>query len=337
MGTKKDLKNTILIFNDKSNNSNIEVYLDKNSDTVWMNEQQIADLFQKARSGINAHLTNIFNSGEVDEKSNVRKIDIANSDKPVKFYSLDTIISIGYRVDSKIAIKFRKWATRVLKEYAIKGFALNDELLKNASKPKYFSELLFRIRDIRSSEKNLYSKLLEIYATSIDYDSNDEKTIEFFKTVQNKMHYAISGKTAAQIIYERTNHKEDLMGLTSFKGNYIKPNDVAIAKNYLKEDELKRLNLLVSMFLDYAEMNILDKKPMYMKDWLLKLNSTIELNDVCVSKDKGSISHKQAVDKALKEYHEYKKINNNQLSEIEEEFLKKIKELNLIKKGGKDQ
>lgn len=338
MSKKNNKGNQIVIFKDKNNQIKLDVYLDEQLETVWLNLKQISELFDRNKSNISRHIKNILEAQELDDSVVAKNATTASDGKSyiVEYYNLDMIISIGYRVNSKRAVEFRKWATSILSEYIVKGYALNDELLKNGGRAKYFNDLLFRIRDIRSSEKNLYSKLLEIYATSVDYDPSDEKTIEFFKKVQNKLHFAVSHKTAAEIIFERANHKEILMGLTSFKGNLIKPIDTTIAKNYLNEEELKKLNLLVSLFLDTAELMAFNKKQMYMKDWIEKLDNHLKLVGSDILNTSGSISHEKAIDKALDEYQRYKDLTNLQLSDVEKEFLKKIKELNLIKKDKKE-
>lgn len=316
-------QSNILIYQSEDGQTKIDVKIQE--ETVWLSQNQMAELFQRDRSVISKHIKNIFLESEVDEKSNVQFLHIANSDKPVAIYSLDVIISVGYRVKSHRGTQFRKWATQRLNEYLIKGFAMNDDLLKRAGGGNYFQELLGRIRDIRSSEKVFYRQILDIYATSIDYEPRVETTQQFFKSVQNKMHFAAHGHTAAEIIYKRANAEEIFMGIKTFDGSKPKKSDVIIAKNYLVEDELNILNRIVSAYLDFAELQAIRQKPMYMKNWVEKLDDFIKLTGSELLSNAGEISHKQAKIKAELEYEKYKGKIKAELSEVEIDFLESIK------------
>lgn len=287
--------NQIIIYQTEDGQTKIDVTVEK--ETVWLTQSQMAELFQRDISVISRHIKNIFEEGELDEKSNLHFLQIANSDKPVAFYSLDVIISVGYRVKSLRGTQFRIWANKVLKEYMIKGFAMNDDLLKDPTS-NYFDELLKRVRDIRSSEKMFYRKVLDIYALSIDYNPKSDESKTFFATVQNKMHFAASGKTAAELIYERADSKKDFMGLTSWKGYMPQKNDALVAKNYLTEDELDTLNRIVSMYLDFAELQAKARKPMYMKDWIAKLDAFLNISERDILTHAGKISSEFAQTKA---------------------------------------
>ena len=282
----------------------------------------MAELFQRDRSVISKHIKNVFDEGELQKESNVQILHIANSDKPVEFYNLDVIISVGYRVKSKRGTQFRIWATGILKEYMRKGFALDDERLKNLGGGGYFRELLDRIRDIRASEKVFYRQVLEIYATSIDYDPKAEISIAFFKKVQNKIHYAIHGQTAAEVIYNRADAEKEFMGLTTFKGNQPILKEAVVAKNYLSEKELRAMGQLVSGYLDFAERQAEREQVMTMKDWAEHLDRILTMSGEQLLQGNGSISHKQAVDKATGEYKKYKA---RTLSTVEEDYLNSIK------------
>jgi hypothetical protein len=251
-------------------------------------------------------------------------LHIANSDKPVTFYNLDVIISVGYRVKSHRGVQFRKWATSLIKEYLIKGFTMNDELLKEAGGGKYFDELLARIRDIRSSEKVFWRKVLDIYATSVDYDPNAPMTIEFFKTIQNKMHWAAHGHTAAEIIYQRADANKLNMGLTSFSRNKPSKQETEIAKNYLNEQELNVLNRMVTAYLEVAELQALNRQLMYMKDWIDRLNQFLTMTGNEILENSGTVSHENALKKAHREYDKYKERLKNELSNVEEDYIKQI-------------
>ncbi len=325
----------ILIYQTDDGLTKIETRLE--NQTVWLNQHQIAKLFQVDRSGISKHINNIFEDEELEEKSNVQNLHIANSDKPVKFYNLDIIIAVGYRVRSNQGIKFRQWATQILKEYMVKGFTLNDDMLKELGGGTYFDELLERIRDIRSSEKVFYRKVLDIYETSIDYDAKDETSQIFFKTIQNKMHFAAHGHTAAEIVWQRADAESRHMGLTTFKGKEPNKKEIKIAKNYLNEDELNILNRTVTAYLEFAELQALNKKPMYMTDWIKKLDDFLNLTGQEVLIHKGKRSHTQAMNKAIKEYDLFKEKMINQISEVEKDYLSHIEQtqkvLKDIKKG----
>lgn len=311
----------ILLYQTEDGQTKVEVRLA--DDTVWLTIDQMAELFQKSRSTINEHILNIFKEGELDEESVKRKIGISDfSTKPTNLYNLDVVISVGYRVKSLRGTQFRIWATERLREYLIKGFTMNDDLLKQGG--GHFEELLERIRDIRSSEKVFYRKVLEIYATSIDYDPRAETTRLFFQTVQNKLHWAAHGHTAAEVIFQRANAQLPFMGLTSFKGIRPAKQEVSVAKNYLHEDELKVLNRLVSAYLDIAEVNAMQRRPMSMQDWISVLDGFIQMSRQDILKNAGSISADIARDKALAEYEDYKKRSSQELSEVERQFLESI-------------
>jgi hypothetical protein len=325
----------IIIYQTEDGNTKIETRLE--DETVWLTIDQMAELFQKSRSTINEHILNIYEEQELDRQFSMRKI--GNSDfstKPTNFYNLDVIISVGYRVKSHQGTKFRQWATARLREYIVKGFTMNDELLKQAGGGNYFEELLARIRDIRSSEKVFWRKVLDIYATSIDYDPKLEMSIQFFQTVQNKMHWAAHGHTAAEIIYQRIDAKKPNLGLTHINGNKPTKQEIEIAKNYLNEDELNVLNRMVTAYLELAELQALNRKPMYMKDWIERLDNFIQMTGNNILQNAGTISHQQAIDKANAEYEKYKGQTKNQLSEAEKHFVKHIeataKKLNPKKK-----
>jgi hypothetical protein len=326
----------IIIYQTEDGNTKIETRLE--NETVWLTIDQMADLLQKSRSTINEHIINIFKEGELIEESVVRKIGISDfSTKPTNFYNLDVIISVGYRVKSLRGTQFRIWATERLREYLIKGFTMNDDLLKLGG--GYFEELLERIRDIRSSEKVFYRKVLEIYATSVDYNPNAETTKLFFQTVQNKLHWASHGHTAAEIIFQRANAQLPFMGLTAFKGKKPAKNEITIAKNYLKEEELAILNRLVSAYLDIAEVNALQRKTMTMKDWIEVLDGFIKMSRQEILTNAGKISAELAQKKAIAEYETYKSKSEIELSEVEKQFLASIenanKELKAIKNNKK--
>ncbi len=323
--------NSIIIYKDSNGKLQVEVRLE--GDTVWLTIEQISLLFNKSRSTINEHIINIFKEKELSESNSMKKI--GNSDfstKPTNYYNLDVIISVGYRVKSAQGTKFRQWATERIKEYVVKGFIMDDERLKNLGGGRYWKELLDRIRDIRSSEKVLYRQVLDLYATSIDYDPKSSESIEFFKIVQNKLHYAVHGHTAAEIIAERANAGKPFMGLLTFSKGGVVKKDIAIAKNYLTEEELKVLNNLVSGYFDFAEIQAMKKKPMRMKDYIKQLDNILQATGEELLSGAGGISHKQAIDKAEGEY---KKYQENNLSSAEKDFLESIKLVE--KKLGKDK
>ena len=321
----KDSNSEIIIYQSENGNTKIDVLLE--NETVWLTQAQIVDLYQSSKSNISEHIKHIFEDGELDKDSVVRNFRTTASDGKeynTNYYNLDMIIAIGYRVRSNVGTAFRKWATERLKEYMIKGFTMDDERLKGNAGGNYWKELLSRIRDIRSSEKMLYRQVLELYATSIDYDPKSDESLEFFKVVQNKLHYAAHGHTAAEIIYERSDSTKPFMGLTNFPGDFPTKNDITIAKNYLTEDELNNLNLLVSGYFDLAERNAINHKHMYMKDYLDHLNETLKSQGDKVLEGSGKISHKQATTKALQEYSKYQ---IETLSPVEEDYLKTVKEI----------
>lgn len=316
------MSSEILIYQTEDGKTKIQTRLE--NETVWLSQEQMAELFQRDRSVISKHIGNIFNEGELEEKSNVQNLHISSSDKPVKFYSLDVIISVGYRVKSHRGTQFRIWATQRLREYIVKGFTMNDELLKEAGGGNYFDELLARIRDIRSSEKVFWRKVLDIYATSIDYDAKAEMSFLFFKTVQNKMHWAAHGETAAETIYSRIDATKPNLGLTNFKGDKPNKQEIEVAKNYLNKEELDVLNRMVTAYLELAELQALNRKPMYMKDWINRLDDFLTMTGSEILTNAGSISHQKALDKAHKEYEKYKEQTKNELSKAEKDFIKQI-------------
>ncbi len=303
-------------------NTVIEVVL--SDDTVWLTIDKMAELFQRNKSTISRHIKNILESGELSADSVVAFFATTATDNKVynvQYFNLDMIISIGYRVNSLRGVQFRMWATSVLREYLIKGFAMNDSLLKNAGGGNYFDELLARIRDIRSSEKIFYRKILEIYALSIDYDPRSESTKKFFATVQNKMHYSVHGRTAAEIIYERADAQKDFMGLTTWTGVLPTRNDAEYAKNYLSEDEIDTLNRIVSLYLDFAELQAKSHTPMYMKDWLAKLDDFLKLSGKELLTHNGQISAEVARMKADTEYEKFQQRTMYELSPVELHFI----------------
>ena len=306
--------------------------------TVWLNQEQIGALFNKSKATISEHISNIFKEGELDEEVVVRKfrtttqhgaIEGKTQSREVKYYNLDVIISIGYRVKSIQGTRFRQWATERLNEYIVKGFTMDDERLKNLGGGSYWKELLDRIRDIRSSEKVLYRQVLDIYATSVDYDPRTEASKLFFKIVQNKLHYAAHGHTAAEVIYERADAEQPFMGLTTFEGELPAIKDIKIAKNYLKEDELKILNNLVSGYFDFAEIMAMEHRPVYMMDYVNQLDTIMQSTGRPLLKGAGSISHQEAMDKALAEYRKYQV---KTLTPVEEAYLESINALGKIAK-----
>lgn len=314
---------SIIIYQTEDGRTKIETRLE--DETVWLTIDQMADLFQKSRSTINEHILNIYEEQELDQQATMRKIGISDfSTKPTNIYNLDVIISVGYRVKSHQGTKFRQWATARLKEYLVKGFTMNDELLKQAGGGNYFDELLARIRDIRSSEKVFWRKVLDIYATSIDYDPKQDISVLFFQTVQNKMHWAAHGHTAAEIIYQRIDSTKPNLGLTHFKG--IKPTkqEAEVAKNYLNEDELNILNRMVTAYLELAELQALNRKPMYMKDWIDRLDDFLRMTGNDILSHAGTVSHQQMLKKAQSEYEKYKSYASAELSESEKHFVEQL-------------
>lgn len=315
-------KGQFLLYQTPDGDSQIEVKLQ--NDTVWLSLDQMAELFQRNKSTISRHIKNVLEDGELEADSVIANFATTATDGKkysVAYYNLDMIISVGYRVHSYRGVQFRIWATKVLKEYIVKGFAMNDDLLKRAGGGNYFDELLARIRDIRSSEKVFYRKVLEIYALSIDYDPRVEMTQKFFKTVQNKMHYSVHGHTAAEIIYERADAEKDFMGLTTWSGAMPTKPEAEIAKNYLTHEEIKSLNRIVSLYLDFAEMQAEEHRPMYMKDWINILDDFLRISRKDILTHAGKISAKLAKEKADQEYDRFKERTRNNLSPVEIHFL----------------
>ena len=318
-------KGQFLLYQTPDGDSQIEVKLQ--NDTVWLSLDQMAELFQRNKSTISRHIKNVLEDGELQEEATIANFATVQNEgtrkveRVIAYYNLDMIISVGYRVHSYRGVQFRIWATKVLKEYIVKGFAMNDDLLKRAGGGNYFDELLARIRDIRSSEKVFYRKVLEIYALSIDYDPRVEMTQKFFKTVQNKMHYSVHGHTAAEIIYERADAEKDFMGLTTWSGAMPTKPEAEIAKNYLTHEEIKSLNRIVSLYLDFAEMQAEEHRPMYMKDWINILDDFLRISRKDILTHAGKISAKLAKEKANHEYDKFKERTKNNLSLVEIHFL----------------
>ena len=318
----------ILIYQTDDGQTNIEVKIE--DDTVWLTQQQMSELFQTSRTNVVEHIKHIYEEGELDEISTcrnfrqVRKEGNREVTRQIPHYNLDMIISLGYRIKSVIATRFRQWATQRLKEYMIKGFTIDDERLKGNGGGNYWKELLDRIRDIRSSEKVLYRQVLDLYATSVDYNPHSEESVKFFKIVQNKLHYAAHGHTAAEVIYQRADAEKPFMGLTSFSGELPALKDIGIAKNYLEENELRVLNNLVSGYFDLAEINAIEHKPMYMDDYVKQLDSVLSSGNRKLLTGSGSVSHKQALEKAKSEYRKYQELT---LTPVEKAYLESIKEV----------
>jgi hypothetical protein len=314
----------IVIYHNKENEISLNVRLE--DENVWLTQANLSELYQTSKSNVSEHIKHIFSEGELDENSVVRKFRTTASDGKnyeTSFYNLDLIISLGYRIKSRIATQFRIWATQRLKEYIIKGFTMDDERLKNSGGGGYWYELLNRIRDIRSSEKILFRQVLDLYATSVDYNPKSTVSIEFFKIIQNKLHFAVHGHTAAEIIYKRADSDKPFMGLTTFSGIQPTQKDIYVAKNYLTETELKILNNLVSGYFDFAEIQAMKHKPMYMDDYVHHLERILASTGENVLQNAGSVSHQQAVEKALSEYRDYQL---KTLSPVELEYLETIKE-----------
>ena len=327
-------KTSLIMYTTEDGITQIQATFDK--DTVWLSIDQMAELFQRDKSTISRHIKNIFEEGEYISDSVVANFATTAKDGKtyqVEYYNLDVIISVGYRVKSLRGTQFRIWAMQILKEYMQKGFALDDNRLKELGGGNYFDELLERIRDIRSSEKVFWRKVLDIYATSIDYNPSAESSVAFFKQVQNKMHWAAHKHTAAEIIYERADSDKQNMGLTSWSGKQIKKTDVEIAKNYLSEKELDALNKIVTAYLDIAEVRALDHEPMYMKDWLETIDDYLKMTRREILSTAGRISHEQALDKAHEEYKKFKAKERDQISLVEKHFLESIGELDKIGDG----
>lgn len=324
--------NDIVIYKSSDGATRLSVQLD--GETVWLTQQQISSLFGRDVSTISRHIANVFDEGELEEKSNLQKMQISSSDKPITLYSLDVIISVGYRVKSQEGVRFRQWATAVLREYVVKGFALDDDRLKQGGS-SYWKELLDRIRDIRSSEKVLYRQVLDLYATATDYDPKAQESIKFFKIVQNKLHYGAHGHTASEVIFERADADKPFMGLSTFSGNQVTKKDIGVAKNYLTEDELQNLNMLVSGYFDVAELRAVRHIPTTMQDFIEQLDQVLTITDSPVLNGSGKRSHKQAMAKAEEEYRKYQ---NKTLSPVEEEYFKQLAavERNLSKRSYSD-
>ncbi len=323
----EDNKNGIIIYQDDNGMTKINVrFADED---VWLTQQQLAEIYDTTQENISMHISNIFGDNELDQNRTHKKYLLVRQEggrkvqRNMDHYNLDMIIALGYRVQSQVATRFRRWATERLHEYIQKGFTMDDERLKQGGN-RYFRELLQRIRDIRASERNFYQQVTDIYATSIDYDPRDTMTRDFFATVQNKLHYAVHEHTAAEVIYNRVDNGKPMVGMTNFKGNYITRDDVKIAKNYLTEGELQRLNLLVSQFLDFAEFQALEMKEMRMTDWIEALDNQIIMLQRKLLEGKGQVSHKQAMEKAEKEFYIYRM---REMAQLESDFDKMMKEL----------
>ncbi|MBE9543724.1 MAG: virulence RhuM family protein [Proteobacteria bacterium] len=333
----KESGGEFLLYQAEDGQVKLEVRLE--DETVWLTQQMMAELFQTTVPNINMHTKHIFEEGELHPEATIKKFLIVrregkrNVRRELDFYNLDMIISVGYRVKSRIATRFRIWATQRLQEYIIKGFALDDERLKEAGGGNYFDELLARIRDIRSSEKVFWRKVLDIYALSIDYDPHTDYSREFFAVVQNKMHWAAHGHTAAEIIDQRANATKSNMGLTTWSGEKPRKADVEVAKNYLSEKELDVLNRIVTMYLEFAELQALNRKPMYMHDWISKLDDFLRLSDREILTHAGTVSHEQALDRALEEYQKFRREHLNDPSPVEVHFLDAVKEIKQLKKS----
>lgn len=336
---EENKNNDIVIYQTEDGITQIEVRLE--NENVWLTQQQMADLYQTSRTNVVEHIKHIYEEQELDEISTCRNFRQVRTEgnrqveREIPFYNLDMIISLGYRVKSRIATNFRRWATERLKEYMIKGFTMDDERLKQMGGSGYWRELLDRIRDIRSSEKVMYRQVLDLYATSVDYDPKAEQSIKFFKIVQNKLHYAAHGHTAAEVIYERADADQPFMGLTSFIGEFPTKNEITVAKNYLNEGELKVLNNLVSGYFDFAEIQAMRHNPMYMNDYITHLDNILVSTGEKLLTDAGSVTHKRAEEKAIAEYRKFQVRN---LSPVEQAYMESIKTLTSKtskKKGGK--
>ena len=322
------MESEVVIYQAADGRTKVDVrFQDEN---VWLTQQQMADLFSTSRTNVVEHIQHIYNEGELDEEATCRNFRQVRQEgerqvsREMPFYNLDMIISLGYRVKSSTATQFRIWATERLKEYLIKGFTMDDARLKELGGGRYWYELLNRIRDIRSSEKVLYRQVLDLYATSVDYDPSAEESVQFFKIVQNKLHFAAHGHTAAEVIYERANADEPFMGLKTFAGTFPVKSDITVAKNYLDEKELKILNNLVSGYFDFAEIQAMEHRPMYMQDYIRQLDNTLSSTGRPLLTDAGSITHKQAETKAIEEY---RKFQVKELSPVEKAYMESIKQL----------
>jgi hypothetical protein len=326
-GPAKISDSEIIIYQTQDGSTKIDVRME--NETVWLTQAQMAELFQTTKQNVSLHISNAFKEGEVDALSAVKEYLTTAADGKsyaTKHYNLDVIVSVGYRVKSLRGTQFRRWASDVLREYLVKGFSMNDDLLKKAGGGNYWKELLERIRDIRSSEKVFYRQVLDLYATSVDYDPRTPESVKFFKTMQNKIHYAAHGHTAAEVIAKRADAALPFMGLTVFSGVQPTKNEAAIAKNYLTEEELATLNRMVSAFFDLAELRAMQHRPMYMKDWVTELDDFAERYGKGVLVNAGTIGHQAAVEKAEQEYEKYRQKNVDELTSVERDFLASIKD-----------
>ncbi len=324
------MENNIILYTDENGKTDISVrFADED---VWVTQKQLAEVYQTTQQNISLHIDNIYNDGELPKEGTHKYFLLVQQEgsrqvkREIEHYNLDVIIAIGYRIQSTVATRFRRWATERLHEYIQKGFSLDDERLKNG-RNRYFKELLQRIRDIRSSERNFYQQVTDIYATATDYDPRSKITLQFFATVQNKLHYAVHEHTAAELIYERVDNEKPFVGMTNFKGSYVTKDDVKIAKNYLTEKELQRLNLMVSQFLDFAELQALDENPMKMQDWIEALDNQIVMTKRKILEDNGKVSHEQAIKKAEKEYDLYRQKQLENLKSDFDLFMEDVKKL----------
>jgi hypothetical protein len=332
-----DKENKLILYKDEEGRVSVNVRF-ANED-VWLTQQQLAEIYSTTKQNVSQHIDNILADGELEENRTVKNFLTVRQEgkrqvqRDITYYNLDMIIALGYRVQSPIAVRFRRWATQRLHEYIQKGFTMDDERLKQGGN-RYFKELLQRIRDIRSSERNFYQQVTDIYATSTDYDPRAQMTKQFFATVQNKMHYAVHEHTAAELIYERVNNEKPFVGMTNFKGNYVTRDDVKIAKNYLSELELQRLNLLTSQFLDYAEFQALEQNPMTMADWIAALDDQILRLRKNILEGNGTVSHQEAIEKAEREFEIYREREMRMLESDFDKAVKRMKNLNDDSDGG---
>lgn len=324
------MENNIVLYTDENGKTDISVRFAE--EDVWVTQKQLAEVYQTTQQNISLHIDNIYNDGELPKEGTHKFFLLVQQEgsrqvkREIEHYNLDVIIAIGYRIQSTVATRFRRWATERLHEYIQKGFSLDDERLKNG-RNRYFKELLQRIRDIRSSERNFYQQVTDIYATATDYDPRSKITLQFFSTVQNKLHYAVHEHTAAELIYDRVDSEKPFVGMTNFKGSYVTKDDVKIAKNYLTEKELQRLNLMVSQFLDFAELQALDENPMKMQDWIEALDNQIIMTKRKILEDNGKVSHEQAIKKAEKEYDLYRQKQLENLKSDFDLFMEDVKKL----------
>jgi hypothetical protein len=325
--TKEKNKNYLIIYQD--DNGLVKVNVRFANEDVWLTQGQLAEIYDTTQENVSMHISNIYKDGEIEHERTYKKFLLVRQEgtrsvqRNIDHYNLDMIIALGYRVQSQVATRFRRWATERLHEYIQKGFAMDDDRLKQGG-TRYFRELLQRIRDIRASERNFYQQITDIYATSVDYDPRTNLTRTFFATVQNKLHYAVHEHTAAEIIYDRVDSEKPLVGMTNFKGDYVTKDDIKIAKNYLTEKELQRLNLLVSQFLDFAEFQALEERPMRMADWIAALDNQIIALQRKLLEGKGSVSHQEAIEKAEREFNIYRQ---REMAQLESDFDKMVKRL----------